>query len=242
MTKLASLGIEAHTLDVLSDFSIAACVCKLSSLDILINNASAKFLMPVSDVSVPDAKKLFNLNVWYYIAMAQAFLPLLLKSKGMIVNQTSIGSVAVLPFQSVYTASKAPMAVISNLMRLELDAFDITVVDSKTGVVRSNLIKNHKEVNQPSLPEGSIYEPAREVVDKAVRQEGFADSGMPVEQLAKLLVQDFLKKNPLPVIWRGESALLARDAAMLPFGLLGGTIKEMTGSDAVEEIIRNREY
>jgi 1-acylglycerone phosphate reductase len=65
MTKLASLGIEALTLDVLSDFSIAACVSKLSSLDILINNASAEFLVPVSDVSIPDAKKLFNLNVWY---------------------------------------------------------------------------------------------------------------------------------------------------------------------------------
>jgi 1-acylglycerone phosphate reductase len=98
-------------------------------------------------------------------------LPLLLNSKGMVVNQTSAGSVAVLPFQSVYTASKAAIAMFSNSMRLELDAFGIAVVDLETGVVRSNLIENQKEVNQPSLPEGSIYEPARGIVDKALRQE-----------------------------------------------------------------------
>jgi 1-acylglycerone phosphate reductase len=238
MTKLSSLDIDILTLDVLSDSSIASCASKLSSLDILVNNAGAEFLMPVSDASIPDAKKLFDLNVWSYIAMTQAFLPLLLKSKGMIVNQTSVGSVAVLPFQSVYTASKAAIAMFSNSMRLELDAFGITVVDLKTGVVRSNLIKNQQEVNQPSLPEGSIYEPAREVVHKALRQEGFADSGMPADEWAKLIVQDLLKKSPPPVIWRGESALLARVAAMLPFGMLDRTIKKMTGLDVVEQIIR----
>jgi 1-acylglycerone phosphate reductase len=171
--------------------------------------------------------------------MAQAFLPLLLKSKGMIVNQTSVGSVAVLPFQSVYTASKAAMAMISNSMRPELNAFGITVVDLKTGVVRSNLIKNQKEVNQPSLPEGSIYEPAREVVDKALRQEDFADSSMPAEQWAKLIVQDLLRKKPPPVIWRGELALLARVATTLPSGMLDGTIKKITGLEVVEQIIQN---
>jgi 1-acylglycerone phosphate reductase len=135
-------------------------------------------------------------------------------------------------------SSKAAMAMISNLMRLELDAFGITVVDLKTGVVQSNLIKNQKEVNQPSLPEGSIYEPAREVVDKALRQEDFADSGMPAEQWAKLIVQDLLRKKPPPVIWRGELALLARVATTLPSGMLNGTIKKITGLDVVEQIIQ----
>jgi len=104
-------------------------------------------------------------------------LPLLLNSKGMVVNQTSAGSVAVLPFQSVYTASKAAIAMFSNSMRLELDAFGIAVVDLETGVVRSNLIENQKEVNQPSLPEGSIYEPARGIVEETA---GYLERGVSV--------------------------------------------------------------
>ena len=126
--------------------------------------------MPVVDVSVPEAKQLFDLNVWSHIAMTQGFLPLLLKSsRGMIINQTSVGAVTTLPFQAVYNASKAALAMLSDSLRLELQPFGITVVDLRTGVIRTNLIKNLKELKQPSLPKGSIYEPAKETVEKALR-------------------------------------------------------------------------
>jgi len=159
-----SLRIETLSLDVLSDSSIASCVAQISSLHILVNNAGAAYNMPVSDISIPEAKKLFDLNVWSYLAVTQAFLPLLLKSKGMIINQTSIASVTAIPFQSAYDASKAAMTMFSNLQRLELQIFGITVVELKTGVIRSNLIKNQKETMTASLPKDSIYGPAKEVV------------------------------------------------------------------------------
>lgn len=97
MTELTSLGIETSTLDVQSDSSIVACVSQLPSLDILVINAGATYTMPVADLSIPEAKKLFDLNVWSYLAVTQAFLPLLLQSKGMIVNQTSGASVVTVP-------------------------------------------------------------------------------------------------------------------------------------------------
>src|ERR1700748_1171583 len=68
MKELSALGIETLTLDVLSDSSIAACVSQLTSLDILVNNAGAGYSMPVSDISITEAKKLFDLNVWSQIA------------------------------------------------------------------------------------------------------------------------------------------------------------------------------
>src|ERR1700712_3541828 len=80
LAEVTSHGIETLTLDVLSDDSIAACVSKLTDLDILVNNAGAAYSMPVSDLSIPESKKLFDLNVWSHIAVTQAFLPLLLKS------------------------------------------------------------------------------------------------------------------------------------------------------------------
>ena len=239
MEQLTSLGIETLTLDVQSESSIAACVGSLSGLDILVNNAGAQFLMPMADVSIPEAKKLFDLNVWAHIAVTQAFLPLLLKSsKGMIVNQTSIGAVTTLPFQAIYNASKAALAMLSDSMRLELEPFGITVVDLRTGVVKTNLIKNLKETQQPSLPKGSIYEPARDAVEKALRQDGFEDTGMPADKWAKLVVQDLLKKNPPSVIWRGDSAWLTRLAAILPFGMFDGLVKKLTGLDVVERTVR----
>ena len=135
--------------------------------------------MPLVDASIPEAKNLFDLNVWSHIAVTQAFLPLLLRSShGMIVNQTSVGAVVTIPFQAVYNSSKAALAMLSDSLRLELQPFGIAVVDLRTGVVKTNLIKNLKESKKPSLPEGSIYEPAKETVEKALRQEEFENQGM----------------------------------------------------------------
>lgn len=196
--------------------------------------------MPVSDVDIADAKRLFDLNVWSYIEVTQAFLPLLLKSPhgGLIVNQSSVGSVAVLPFQGVYTASKAAIAMLSDTLRLELGVLGITVVDLKTGVVRSNLIKNQKEAKPPTLPKNSIYYPAREVVEKALSQDSFAEGGMPTLQWATAVVGDLLKKKPPPVIWRGEQAWVVRLISVLPFGMFDGMLKKLTGLDVVEQIMK----
>lgn len=124
----------------------------------------------------------------------------------MIVNQTSVGAVVTIPFQAIYNSSKAALAMLSDSLRLELQPFGIAVVDLRTGVVKANLIKNLKESKQPSLPEGSIYEPAKEAVEKALRQEGFENQDMPAKKWANLVVQDLIKKNPPSVIWKGKSA------------------------------------
>jgi len=121
MKQLASLGIETLELDIGSESSIAACVREVSSrkLDVLVNNAGTSASMPISDMSLQEAKTIFDVNVWSQLAVTQAFLPLLLKSKGMIVNQTSVVSTMAVPFQSAYNASKAAMAMFSDSMRLE---------------------------------------------------------------------------------------------------------------------------
>ena len=240
MEHLKSLGIETLTLDVQSESSITACVSKLTSLDILVNNAGALLTMPVVDISIPDAKELFDLNVWSYIAITQAFLPLLLKSPkgGMIVNQTSSAAVTILPFQSIYNASKAALVMFSDTLRLELQAFDIKVVDLRSGYVNTNIGKNHMENKQPQLPEGSIYEPAKEEAEKILRQEKLKGQGMEARKWAREVVRDLIKEKPPPVIWRGESAWIARIAAVLPFGLFDNMVKKMIGLDVVERMVR----
>ncbi len=235
MAHIASLGIETLTLDVQSDSSIAACVQSLSALDMLVNNAGAGFNMPFSDVSIAEGKKLFDLNVWSYLAVTQAFLPLLLKSEGTIVNNTSIASSVTIPFQSVYHASKAAMAMFSDSQRLELAPFGVTVVDLKTGAVLSSI---YQKMADNQLPKGSIYEPAKEAVEKVLRCEEIVDLGIPAEQWARGVVQDLLRKTPPPNIWRGSQAWLVRLATMLPFGMFDGMVKKMTKLDVVEQMVR----
>ncbi|KAK9384651.1 hypothetical protein V1515DRAFT_641052 [Lipomyces mesembrius] len=198
MSHLVSLGIKTLTLDVLSDSSIAE------------SYAGATYGMPVSDLSIVESKKLFDLN---------AFLPLLLKSKGMIVNHTSVVSSMAIPFHSAYSASKAAMAMFSDSQRLELEPFGVTG--------RINIFKNQKEHTPNFLPKGSIYEPEREAVESAMRYDKMAAAGIPASQWAGQVVQDLLKKKPPITIWKG----------IFPHGMLDGTMKT-TELDIVEQKLR----
>ena len=259
LSPLTAQGIETLALDVTSASSLGSAVSSVSSslpdgkgLDMLINNAAGIYTMPIADVSLDAAKELFDLNVWSQVAVTQAFLPLLLRStttttsstgghptQPMIVNHTSVGSVAALPFQGIYNASKAALAMLSETMRLELAPFGIRVIDLKTAGVRTNLISNNNvNTKAERLPAGSIYEPAREVVEKAMSQEELRERGITAEQWAAEVAALLLGKSPPAVIWRGESALLARVACMMPSGMFEGMIKRITKLDLVEEIVK----
>lgn len=190
--------------------------------------------MPVSDMSIAKAKELFDLNVWSYLVVTQTFLPLIIKSKGLIVNQTSIASLCTTPFSSVYNASKAAIASFSESQRLELSPFGVRVIDLKTGAVRSNISDGPKA----RLPKNSIYTPARETVEKAMDFDEMVKHVMDRDVWAKATVADLLKKTPPPNIWRGTNAWLVWIGTILPHGFLDGTIKKMFGLDVIAEKLK----
>ncbi|KAJ4245549.1 hypothetical protein NW762_014058 [Fusarium torreyae] len=251
LLPLEGLGIHTVALDITSASSIADAVASVSShlptgkgLDVLVNNAAGSYTMPIVDISLLESKALFDLNVWSQIAVTQAFLPLLLQassspdSTSMIVNHTSVGSVTALPFQGVYNASKAAFAMLSETMRMELAVFRVRVIELKTAGVDTNIISNNN-VNRKAdkLPQGSIYEPAREVVEKAMSQEGLTDKGIPPDQWASEVMSLLLSGNPPAVIWKGKSASIAHVASMIPCNMFEGMMKKMTKLNVVEEII-----
>lgn len=238
MGSLARAGIDTLELDIRSATSIAACTAKIPSLDILVNNAGTSYSMPLSDVDLDEARKMFDVNVWAQIAITQAFLPLLLNSKGMIVNNTSVVGALPGPFQSVYNASKAAMSMLSDCQRLELAPFGIRVIDLKTGAVATNMIENQKAQTPTSLPKGSIYATAKEAVEATMRHDKMVNVGMPRDQWAKEIVGDLLRANPPPVIWRGTNARMGRIATVMPHGTMDSMIKKMSGLDIVEQSVR----
>lgn len=202
MAKLAALGIETFALDPTSSESIAAAVARTPQLDILVNNAGGFYAMPFSDLDISKAKELFNLNVWSYLEVAQAFLPLLVESKGMIVNQSSSLSVAHFPFQSAYTASKAAISNFSHCMRLELEPFGVTVVDLKSGLTKSNEIGIDRSSKKWSeIPKGSLYQIAKEKVEASINGEAFTDGAMETNAYGDFVVKALLKKKAPPAVW-----------------------------------------
>ncbi|KAH7395955.1 hypothetical protein BKA64DRAFT_675018 [Cadophora sp. MPI-SDFR-AT-0126] len=233
MSHLASLGIQTLTLDVLSSSSIAECVFQVPSLDILVNNAGAMYASPISDISIPKAKELFDLNVWSYLAVTQGFLPLLLKSEGIIANHTSVVSVLALPWQATYNASKAAMAMYSDTLRLELAPFGVRVVDLKSGLANTNMGSGNTWV----LPKGSLYEVAKERVERAMSGKDFAKDAVPMETWASDVVGDLLRGSTPKVVWRGGSAYFISWLVMLPSWITDGMVMKITGLDVIAKAV-----
>lgn len=265
LSTLRSRGLKVLPLDISSLASIDAAVASVTAdlpagcgLDMLVNNAASSYSMPMSDVSITEAKALFDINVWAQLAVSQAFLPLLLQSaeavattppssicrssavfEPMIVNHTSVGSTTAIPFQGIYNSSKAALAMMTDTMRLELAPFGLRVIDLKTAGVQTN-IRDNSNVNArgDTLPADSIYQLARETVQKAMSQEELGGKGITAEQWASDVGKILLQSNPPPAIWKGESAFTARMASMLPSASFEGMIKKMTKLDVVEAQVK----
>jgi 1-acylglycerone phosphate reductase len=248
MKHFEALNIQTLSLDVLSSDSIEPCVsnvaaCTNGSLDILINNSGAGYSMPLIDVSIPEARRLFELNVWSMLAVTRAFLPLLLKSHqgGMIVNNTSIVSVLPNPMAGIYNASKAAAAMLTDTLRLELAPFNIKVVDLKTGAVKTNFFSNLTGGAEPVLPKDSIYMPAREAIEKSMRGEAVAGDMVSAKKWAEQVVADLLAPKPPLRVWRGGNAwLIWFVRRFMPFNFIDGNLEKMGGLDVLKAALAQR--
>lgn len=94
-------------LDVISPASIAAALEVVTAqtggrLDYLVNNSGQALVMPCLDTDMEEAKKLFDVNFWGVIAMTKAFAPLVIASKGTIVNICSVNAHANVPWMGEF--------------------------------------------------------------------------------------------------------------------------------------------
>ena len=93
--------VTALTLDVTNASQIQRAVDKVASLGVLINNAGIATPDDLTDLHA--VQKHLDVNLLGMVKVTQAFLPLLTGSKGAVVNNLSMTSVAALPILPSYS-------------------------------------------------------------------------------------------------------------------------------------------
>jgi len=101
----------------------------------LVNNAGVVVSGPLEFIPLSGIGRQFEVNVLGQIAVIQAFLPLLRKARGRIVNMGSIAGRMASPFIGPYAASKYALEAITDALRLELLPWGITVSIIEPGSV-----------------------------------------------------------------------------------------------------------
>lgn len=105
-------------------------------IDYLVNNAGVGLYAPPTEAPLPLAKKLFDLNVFAPLRLAQLVAPVMRRQGGgVIVNIGSVGGGVSLPWAALYCASKFALHAVNDSLRRELRGEGIHVMKVCPGIV-----------------------------------------------------------------------------------------------------------
>lgn len=145
------------TLDVTNAAQIQGAVEKVESLDILINNAGLALQDDLSDRAMLErhlAVKLFGTH-----GVTQAFLPLLVRSRGAIVNVVSRAAFAPLPTIPAYSISDAAVFSLTQSLRRLLAVRGVSVHAVVPGSIDTDMSRGF------DVPKSSPESVARGILD-----------------------------------------------------------------------------
>ncbi|KAL3441915.1 hypothetical protein BJX65DRAFT_241986 [Aspergillus insuetus] len=196
---LAALGVETLSLTVDDEKSVQLCLAEVEErlggkgLDYLVNNAGRNYTVPALEVDLAEVRAIFETNFVAIVNICKAFIPLLIKAKGTIVQIGSVAGIIPYVFGSIYNASKAALHSYSDTLRVELAPFGVNVTTVVTGGVESRIART-KRTLQPD----SVYAPIDDQYTRRVTHS--QDGAMPHAAYATSVVAQVLY-GPAPWRW-----------------------------------------
>ena len=145
-------------------------------LDILVNNAGWCPVKSIKDMTIDDYDHAFQLDVRALVELTIAALPLLLRSKGNIINLSSVGSTHRSVNLSMYQGAKAAVDNFTRVWALELANDGVRVNAIGPGAIMTNIwsvpglseqeSKAHQAHIAASIPVGYFGDP-EDIADMA---------------------------------------------------------------------------
>jgi NAD(P)-dependent dehydrogenase (short-subunit alcohol dehydrogenase family) len=127
------------TMDLTDVAQIRSAADQVESLDVLVNNAGLALYDDLSDPAALEQHLAVNLFGTYDVI--QAFLPLLTRSQGAIVNNLSVNALAPLPLIPAYSISKAAVFSLTQSLRVLLAGDGVGVHAVMTGPVDTDMTR-----------------------------------------------------------------------------------------------------
>jgi len=111
------------------------------TIDVLVNNAGIGTGGSIEHTSFEDAKKIIDVNLLGIFNVTQIFLPLVRETKGKIINISSVAAHFAIPYQTLYSATKAAMNAFSNGLRNEVRTFGVKVMTIMPADINTNFMR-----------------------------------------------------------------------------------------------------
>jgi NAD(P)-dependent dehydrogenase (short-subunit alcohol dehydrogenase family) len=138
-------NVKAVRLDVTIPAEVAAAVevVRSSGLPLhgIVNNAGVAVVDPVLSMSEADFDFQMQVNVYGVFRVTKAFAPLVIASKGRIVNISSISAFLSDGGTSAYTMSKAAVEAFTNVLAVEMAPLGVSVIAVEPGAYNTDILK-----------------------------------------------------------------------------------------------------
>jgi NAD(P)-dependent dehydrogenase (short-subunit alcohol dehydrogenase family) len=202
LRSVSSSALTPLMLDVTKEDSIQAAVETVSQkiggeLFGLMNNAGVGGGGPLEVTPIEETRKLIEVNLIGVLATTKAFVPLLRKGRGRVINTGSIFGLCALPTRSNYAASKFALEGITDSMRLEFRPFGMNVSIIEPGAIETPIWRKGGAARERVLAEADpqilgLYAS----VGNFFKRTFYDQDKLPPEEVAEVVMNAFRAKRP----------------------------------------------
>jgi NAD(P)-dependent dehydrogenase (short-subunit alcohol dehydrogenase family) len=232
--------LSALSIDVTDAGSIESAVKQVSleagdgGLAGLVNNAGIVVFAPLELVDLADFRRQIEVNVIGHLAVTQAFLPLLRRGRGRIVNMGSVMGFVSPPCLGAYASSKHALESITDTLRRELQPWGIAVSIVQPAAISTPIWR--KAVAYTGRGDARVPAEARALYEPLQRSaievtNGSAARGGDPDLVAETVWRALTAKRPRTRYRVGRTAQLMRAYALVgPDRMLDWSIRWLLGS------------
>tara|TARA_Y100001972_G_C7658793_1_gene332015 strand:+ start:1723 stop:2526 length:804 start_codon:yes stop_codon:yes gene_type:complete len=223
LKETATLAGDAHVSFHILDISDRKAVEKLPSavikhhdqMDGIINNAGIiQPFVDVKDLEYDRIEKVFNINFYGTLYMIKSFLPYLLeRPEATITNISSMGGYIPFPGQTIYSASKAAVKLLSEGLYGELKKTNIHVTVVHPGAIDTHIMSN------------SELSTTKEETEIKKTQK---NKSLPADKAASIIIEG-IEKDKFRVLVGSDASFLDKFYRLNPKRAVDFIVKKMGG-------------
>jgi NAD(P)-dependent dehydrogenase (short-subunit alcohol dehydrogenase family) len=234
-------SVRRVAIDVTDPASVAAAADHVvrnvpgGTLDALINNAGIIIQGPLELVPSDDLRRQFEVNTLGPVHVTQAFLPLLRRSGGRVVNVSAPTARVPVPLMAPIGASKAALVSLSDALRTELAAWKIPVVVVEPGGTATDIFTKADQTAQAALASADPRQVAlyRHHLDAVARAAGKQQLGAP-DVIAEVILKAVQARRPKRRYSGGSGSRLFGALSHLPAGIRDRLVSTAVGLSTVK--------
>ncbi|MFF9691320.1 SDR family oxidoreductase [Streptomyces sp. NPDC014623] len=222
--SIRSTGIEPVILDITKPEQVDALAARVAddprTLHALVNNAGIQVNAAVEALPLAEWRRVFEVNLFGHIAVTQALLPALLRSKGRVINISSVGGTAAMATYGAYAGTKFALEAVSDSLRREVAPLGVQVVVIQPGGVRTEMaargVQAANDLAVRMTPEqderyGSLVQANNELMATGTA------SGLTADAAARVIAKAVTTRKPRTRYTAGrDAALITRLVRILP--------------------------